>query len=977
MNDVYSDYPSFFQALTGSFPYQWQQSLADDSEPRDRLIHIPTGFGKTAATVLAWLWQRLQPAAQRHTPHPWPNRLVVCLPMRVLVEQTVAEVKTWLEKAGCLWMPGTDHAGKVGVHTLMGGLERSDGLTGGDWHLEPEHPAILVGTLDMLLSRALNRGYASPRARWPMEFGLLNHDTLWVMDEVQLMDVGLATSAQLQQFRNEDAARPALPGPGAHTWWMSATLQPEWLASVDTRPLMERLGTPLRLPESDQAGALFQGITRPLQCSELYEPADVARLVQAQHAALIPSAQGRITLVVLNTVDRAVEVYRALEKSFSGKDGKKAAAGTSPAMPELHLIHSRFRPLERQGWRDRFLNKHASTPEANRIIVSTQVIEAGVDLSARCLITDLAPWPSLIQRFGRVARYGGEGSLTVLTQEPKDDKAAAPYTKAALDAARRLPLSTLTSASPPVLAAYEAGLSPEDRRQLYPYPVPHLLLRQEFEELFDTTPDLTGADLDISRFIRTGDERDVQLFWYPMPPANRDRREPQELEDESSLLKNLQPAREGLCAAPFLRVQDWLFGKGSADSKPQRLLDKKRAWVWSWLDGRWREARRSDLYPGQVVLVSADTGGYDLTLGWHPAATETVTLCPVARADASAANDSHQDEEPLSALADTAAWKTLATHCTEVRQEAQGLIKSLQLPETLAEGLRLAAHWHDLGKAHPAFQGSIRKEASLSHQRDLAKAPKAAWVGLKALYTPADAPDDRRPGFRHELASALALFGLLSVRKPDHPALLGPWRAMFPEDVIDRADDKTDTTAMPAPTPLEQSILNLDAESFDLVAYLVASHHGKVRATLHAAPADQDSPAARRGQMPIRGVCDGDILPGVTLETDQAALPALSLPLSPASIGVSPETGMSWIERVQGLIARHGVSGLAYLETCLRVADVRASRLLTPDPLLAGKLPAHAPSDAARLETSPQPQALASVALESTTNPASEKELPA
>jgi CRISPR-associated endonuclease/helicase Cas3 len=39
-----------------------------------------------------------------------------------------------------------------------------------------------------------------------------------------------------------------------------------------------------------------------------------------------------------------------------------------------------------------------------------------------------------------------------------------------------------------------------------------LLLRKEFDELFDNTPDLTGVDLDISRFIRSGDERDLQVF---------------------------------------------------------------------------------------------------------------------------------------------------------------------------------------------------------------------------------------------------------------------------------------------------------------------------------------------------------------------------------------------------------------------------------------------------------------------------------
>ena len=42
----------------------------------------------------------------------------------------------------------------------------------------------------MLLSRALNRGYAASRARWPVQFGLVNNDCCWVLDEVQLMGPG-------------------------------------------------------------------------------------------------------------------------------------------------------------------------------------------------------------------------------------------------------------------------------------------------------------------------------------------------------------------------------------------------------------------------------------------------------------------------------------------------------------------------------------------------------------------------------------------------------------------------------------------------------------------------------------------------------------------------------------------------------------------------------------------------------------------
>ena len=74
-----------------------------------------------------------------------------------------------------------------------------------------------------------------------MEFGLLNQDALWVMDEVQLMDVGLATSGQLQAFRGEDQSAKKSSRP-CFTWWMSATLQPDWLeTSPDTVDLMEEL----------------------------------------------------------------------------------------------------------------------------------------------------------------------------------------------------------------------------------------------------------------------------------------------------------------------------------------------------------------------------------------------------------------------------------------------------------------------------------------------------------------------------------------------------------------------------------------------------------------------------------------------------------------------------------------------------------------------------------------------------------------
>jgi CRISPR-associated endonuclease/helicase Cas3 len=165
-----SSFESWFAKLAGSAvpPHSWQRSLVAEQAPRSQLIRIPTGMGKTLGVLAAWSWHRLHRADDA-----WPRRLVWCLPMRVLAEQTEAVVRDGLERLGLLWnvpAKGSTHTNKVGVHLLMGGADPR-----GDWHLFPEECAVLIGTQDMLLSRSLNRGYACGRARWPLEFGLLGH----------------------------------------------------------------------------------------------------------------------------------------------------------------------------------------------------------------------------------------------------------------------------------------------------------------------------------------------------------------------------------------------------------------------------------------------------------------------------------------------------------------------------------------------------------------------------------------------------------------------------------------------------------------------------------------------------------------------------------------------------------------------------------------------------------------------------------
>jgi len=887
-----SDYAHYFATMADDAscvaPHPWQQSLALDAQCANRLIRVPTGFGKTLGVLGAWLWNRVE-----RRDNSWPRRLVWCLPMRVLVEQVVAEARAALARVG-------GPVSSIEVHALMGGVEA------GEWHLQPHVEAVLIGTQDMLLSRALNRGYGAPRARWPMDFGLLNQDCLWVMDEVQLMDVGLATPAQLQAFRDCDAARGASLRP-CMTWWMSATLQPTWLhAGPDTRePLGDLPQT--RIPPAQRRGPLWDegSLRKPLRCEHVggaetnAHAAHLARVAAEAHVAGGRGARGP-TVVVVNRVERAVEVFEALA----------AEASKTLRATDLRLVHSRFRPAERSAWRAAFLNRAACAPGADRIIVATQVVEAGVDISAGVLVTDLAPWPSLVQRFGRCARYGGQGDVIVVDASARDDRAAAPYLSAELEAARAA-LALLSDVTPRSLEAFEEG-HPELIADLYPYRPPHLLLRHELDELFDTSPDLSGADVDVSRFIRSGDERDLSVFWTAMG-------------EEEHPAASIRPHRDALCAVPFLAARDWLCGKESSTTKAPRLAKGRRAWVWDYLSGRWRVAERRDLYPGQTVLVAADTGGYDPTRGFLPSSTTVVE--PVADPGPASAEDladASEDDESLSAAR---AWQTIATHGAQVGREAAQM--SVDLGHRYARLLDLAGRWHDAGKALAPFQNSI-VGADRPARGDLAKAPKDRWLPVGKLYP--DPPRARRVGFRHELASTLALFDVLWRHRPDHPALLGPWRALL--EAAGRAP-QSPAVVSAAPNPLEQEIVDLDAEDFDLLTYLVCAHHGKVRMAWHASPADQEAGDTR---LRLRGVRDGEELPALMLTAANGRtleLPACRLRLDAAAAGLNPITGRGWTERVLGLLGKHGPFALAYLESLLRAADQRASRAPVVDPLLA------------------------------------------
>lgn len=782
MGEKQMAFDTLFQQTTGlQAPYPYQRRLAQ--EPWPGLLEVPTGLGKTAAVVLAWMYKRL------HGDPDTPRRLVYCLPMRVLVEQTADNAARWAEAA----TPWFAERGLTppAVHVLMGGDADAE------WAERPEDPAILVGTQDMLLSRALMRGYGMSRFVWPVHFALLHNDAFWIFDELQLMGPGLATSAQLEAFR-----RRLDTGKGSRSLWMSATLNRDWLATVDFRNDLAESAA-LALSATDRTEAVSRRLEAPKSLSRAATaltannpkdyPAELAAEVAAAHRS------GKTTLVVVNTVARAQAVHDAL-------------ADHAPDAERL-LVHSRFRAAER-----RAQEEHLRAPpgETGRIVVATQAVEAGVDVTSAVLFTELAPWSSLVQRFGRCNRYGEEAEAWIRWVDVASDKTVRPpYEAADLDHARSR-LEGLDSASPGTLPATDTAA-----------PYTQVLRRPDLLALFNTDPDLSGFDVDVSPYIRDADEMDVQVFWRDL---------------SEDVAYQPEPRREELCRAPVGQVRDYLR---KAVKKQER-----RAYHWDALAGRWIRLQ-GDPRPGMMLMLDAGLGGYTAERGFDPAARKPVPVL------------GGEQEEPESVGGDR--WSRqgslgLDRHLMDVEDEALRLCDAVEEDHFRVPVAR-AGRWHDVGKAHPVFQQTLTACLEQAPSTPLAKSPCA---GRHA-----------RPYFRHELASALA------------------W--------LDQHDGESQA---------------------DLIAYLIAAHHGKVRLGLRALPDEQPPEDPERRY--ARGVWEGDELPEVAIGNRDRSAP-VTVSLERMTLGEGPE-GASWSTRTARLLEELGPFRLAWLEALVRIADWRASR---------------------------------------------------
>lgn len=815
------DFPSFFKTATGFTPYRWQTQVARDGLPD--VLPVPTGLGKTEV-ALAWAWRLLVDG------QPEPRHLVICLPMRSLVTQTVQRLMRCFAE-----IRAEKPEFEIGVHQLMGGSIDDE------WVGQPDKPWVLVGTQDQLLSRALNRGYAMNRFDWPVHFGLLNNDCRWLIDEVQLMGPGLWTTSQLDWMRRKrfPSLKPCL------TTWMSATVGKSFLSTTDrTR---EGLGAAspeqvlfeenlTKVLKNDPKLQWWRDAKRPVEWWP--PPASDAKTTRPQRRGTANSAEATpeaiastvvekhrastLSLVICNTVHTARDVFRALN-----------SAG------QTMLLTSRFRRKDRARHEQRLLEFDSdrkagklANDDPGLICVSTQVVEAGVDISAHQLWTELAPWPSMLQRLGRLNRKGDDQEARAWVWEtPKvvtNNKLTriGPYETVDLERAKKLvdalvPLSQKKSSSEAIALVTQQCKNEVDKAlDPRPSPLPRAL---DVHGLFSTERDVHGGFTDVSAFVRgTDPDLDVTVFWRDWSGEN-----PPRGDDLDGPL--LEPAMEG-CPVSFQHVQEKL------------RKDKDKAWLWDDENDRWERVAQWDIRPGMLVMLKRDVGGYDAQEGWT--GDKGSVLPEVSRAGRGA---TLRDDSWTT----VGYWAKLEDHLNDARGEAANLCKALSLTGHTRTAVVEASGHHDLGKAHPQWQSALPDWSGIVGVPDglFAKTPHVLAVDVLKTGDPTRVRDE----VRKLRPTALQL--------SDHQSWRGPGIVRLRWLVDDKPTSSDQSTLRElagvcwAGEPAFRPSLRHEVASAlamwrryrdgranypALAVYLAATHHGKARTVLRSTTGDGD-----------------------------------------------------------------------------------------------------------------------------------------
>lgn len=371
-------------------PYVYQNQLANLlQQGKNIILQAPTGAGKTMAALRPFLTQYAAP------PATLPPKCVYAVPMRVLANQFYAEYN------------------RIVYEELSLPKEPTILRQTGEYKDDPEFRAdITFATIDQVLSSWLMTPYSLSQRLSNLNAGAFIGSYL-IFDEFHLFDPDSTLPTTLHMLKMLNGISPFV--------LMTATFSKEMLEKLahylNAVPFLLDDNLLTEIPAQNKDRRFYTtAVSLTYKTDDkraVAEPTAVAHILHTHQTQTIAKPR---TLVVCNQVERAQAVYTALRDN-------------APEGVTVRLLHSRFLPQDRQDIetfiRQEFQKDKGQQTVPSLIVVATQVVEVGLDMSCAVLHTELSPAASVLQRAGRCARYEGESGQVYVY--PLDEKEYAPY----------------------------------------------------------------------------------------------------------------------------------------------------------------------------------------------------------------------------------------------------------------------------------------------------------------------------------------------------------------------------------------------------------------------------------------------------------------------------------------------------------------------------------------------------------------------
>jgi CRISPR-associated endonuclease/helicase Cas3 len=596
---------AFFEDVHGYPPFPWQQSLARQVLAGDwpDAIDVPTGLGKTWAIDVAVLSMA---SASLQDERACPRRIFFVVDRRTIVDEAYEHARTLVTK---LLQPEHEVTARVAeaLRWLTGGegspleaVRMRGGVSWADrWVWRPDQPCVVACTVDQIGSRLLFRGYGVSSRMRPVDAALTGAGALVLLDEAHLAE----------PFRDTLGAVTREGGllPGLRIITLSAT--------------QDSLGRTLDFDvaahlEDDEAARRLRASKR-LAVIKADAPKLMQRLADAAKAMVKRGDVDRL-LVVCNTVATARGVFDRI-----------------PDAIDKGLLTGRSRPLEREWvaarWMERF--RRGTENEVPTVLVATQTVEVGVNLDADALVTQECALDALIQRLGRVNRFGAHTGYAVVVRTDREDPVygdAAPATTRLLLGAWGAPeLATTADIAgdtarwrdvSPVALRWALAESPP-RNDLIPQRGHAPLVDSSLFDWWSHTEPVPSPDPPVAPYLHglSASQGTVSVAWRRTVADRLDI----PLSAQECVDVPIGGFRRWWTDAEDADVTDV---EGATDENPSTggSPAASRATVWRVRGPQeFEKVRLDQLRAGDTVVVAAERGGLD-AWGWAPSLTSEV-----------------------------------------------------------------------------------------------------------------------------------------------------------------------------------------------------------------------------------------------------------------------------------------------------------------------------------------------------------------